>query len=316
MSLKIYSNERNGSYGAILRAEDQTDNSLMHYRTGGEKKGVRRWQNKDGSYTPEGRQHYADMYGWGKERKNQEPKTDTEQKKKLAGTETNNDKPIGNKRSGTEPNGDRADRSGHSKPSAKSSAYRRAEHEVQELGAKAKDKAHNAIIDATMAGGGAALLQSAYTVMKYNEASGLRQTLIGLQSGLLTKGQTLSTVANQVRGAVNYAGDFLKNGFDMIGKIAGGTAATSVLAGSQANALSILGTVGVAALGAGVVTSAAIAAYCGIRYAMKKRNLKKTKNAKLSHADESNDAEILDALSDEMKLALLMVIDEIIAQAA
>jgi len=39
---------------------------LMHYRVGGEKKGVRRWQNEDRTLTPAGREHYAEMYGWGK----------------------------------------------------------------------------------------------------------------------------------------------------------------------------------------------------------------------------------------------------------
>lgn len=43
-------------------------NSLMHYRRGGEVKGVRRWQNEDGSYTPAGYEHYAEMYGWTKRR--------------------------------------------------------------------------------------------------------------------------------------------------------------------------------------------------------------------------------------------------------
>ena len=42
---------------------------LMHHRVGGEKKGVRRWQNKDGSYTPEGYLHYKEMYGWGDRQK-------------------------------------------------------------------------------------------------------------------------------------------------------------------------------------------------------------------------------------------------------
>ena len=41
-------------------------NSLRHYRVGGEKKGVRRWQNEDRTLTPAGREHYAEMYGWGK----------------------------------------------------------------------------------------------------------------------------------------------------------------------------------------------------------------------------------------------------------
>lgn len=60
---KLYFNR--GS-GFTLIPKDLADSSfLMHYRVGGEKKGVRRWQNKDGSFTPEGYQHYKEMYGWG-----------------------------------------------------------------------------------------------------------------------------------------------------------------------------------------------------------------------------------------------------------
>jgi hypothetical protein len=53
--------------GPVLCTKEFADEySLMHYRRGGEKKGKRRWQNPDGSYTPEGYKHYAEMYGWGK----------------------------------------------------------------------------------------------------------------------------------------------------------------------------------------------------------------------------------------------------------
>ena len=61
-----------GRRGLFLISSDCQDASfLMHYRVGGEKKGVRRWQNKDGSYTPEGYQHYKEMYGWGHGNKGQ-----------------------------------------------------------------------------------------------------------------------------------------------------------------------------------------------------------------------------------------------------
>ena len=53
----------------ILCSVDQPSKYLAHYRTKGSKNGVRRWQNKDGSYTTEGYQHYAEMYGWGKRKK-------------------------------------------------------------------------------------------------------------------------------------------------------------------------------------------------------------------------------------------------------
>ena len=59
----------------ILCTKEAADNYLAHYRRGGEKKGVRRWQNKDGSYTPEGYKHYAEMYGWGQKRNSTNRKT-------------------------------------------------------------------------------------------------------------------------------------------------------------------------------------------------------------------------------------------------
>ena len=43
---------------------------LMHHGVKGQKHGVRQWQNKDGSYTPEGYQHYKEMYGWGEKKGN------------------------------------------------------------------------------------------------------------------------------------------------------------------------------------------------------------------------------------------------------
>lgn len=50
----------------ILVANETPDQqTLMHWRTKGSKNGVRRYQNLDGSLTPEGYQHYKEMYGWG-----------------------------------------------------------------------------------------------------------------------------------------------------------------------------------------------------------------------------------------------------------
>ena len=69
MSLILSSyEERNDSlaHGVVLCTKEETENSLMHYRVGGEKKGVLRWQDKDGNITPAGYKHYAEMYGWGK----------------------------------------------------------------------------------------------------------------------------------------------------------------------------------------------------------------------------------------------------------
>lgn len=68
MRLQLVRNQQNDSlyaYGVALSSDEKSGHSLMHYRVGGEKKGVRRWQNKDGSYTSAGYQHYKDMYGWG-----------------------------------------------------------------------------------------------------------------------------------------------------------------------------------------------------------------------------------------------------------
>lgn len=43
----------------ITGEEHADDHSLMHYRTKGSKNGIRRFQNEDGSLTPEGRIHYG-----------------------------------------------------------------------------------------------------------------------------------------------------------------------------------------------------------------------------------------------------------------
>ena len=59
--------ERTLSHGAVLCTRESLDeHHLVHYRTKGSKNGVRQYQNEDGSLTPEGYRHYADMYGWGK----------------------------------------------------------------------------------------------------------------------------------------------------------------------------------------------------------------------------------------------------------
>lgn len=50
----------------LCTKEYADEHTLQHYRVGGERKGVRRWQDKEGNLTEAGRQHYADMYGWGK----------------------------------------------------------------------------------------------------------------------------------------------------------------------------------------------------------------------------------------------------------
>jgi hypothetical protein len=56
----------------ILCAKETADDYLMHHGVKGMKRGVLRWQNKDGSLTPEGYKHYAEMYGWGKKLKKAE----------------------------------------------------------------------------------------------------------------------------------------------------------------------------------------------------------------------------------------------------
>ena len=55
---------RSLSHGAVLCTEDEA--FLMHYRVGGEKTGIRRWQDESGRLTKAGYEHYAEMYGWGK----------------------------------------------------------------------------------------------------------------------------------------------------------------------------------------------------------------------------------------------------------
>lgn len=70
MKLVLYTNDEADhclAHGAIMCLKEQLDEPfLMHYRVGGEKKGVRRWQDKDGSLTPAGLEHYREMYGCGK----------------------------------------------------------------------------------------------------------------------------------------------------------------------------------------------------------------------------------------------------------
>jgi len=48
-----------------MTREEADQQSLMHYRTKGSRNGVRRYQDANGNLTSEGRQHYAEMYGWG-----------------------------------------------------------------------------------------------------------------------------------------------------------------------------------------------------------------------------------------------------------
>lgn len=51
----------------LCTREEAGERCLMHYRTPGSKNGERRYQNPDGSLTPEGYQHYKEMYGWGEQ---------------------------------------------------------------------------------------------------------------------------------------------------------------------------------------------------------------------------------------------------------
>lgn len=52
----------------VLVSREEKENYLMHYRTKDSKNGVRRYQTKDGKLTPEGYQHYKEMYGWGEKK--------------------------------------------------------------------------------------------------------------------------------------------------------------------------------------------------------------------------------------------------------
>lgn len=79
--------EENSS-GIVLCTKEYADEQfLMHYRVGGEVNGRRRWQNADGSYTAAGRQHYAEMYGWGKFRANRAEKKATKYQSKASKAE-------------------------------------------------------------------------------------------------------------------------------------------------------------------------------------------------------------------------------------
>lgn len=70
MELILYTREEMEetlSHGAILCTQEWADDYLMHWRTKGSKNGVRRYQDESGRLTPEGYQHYAEMYGWNKQ---------------------------------------------------------------------------------------------------------------------------------------------------------------------------------------------------------------------------------------------------------
>ena len=67
----------------LVTREDLENRSLAHYRTPGSKNGIRRWQNEDGSLTPEGRIHY----GVGEARKKGEGSEPKETKEKSSKSE-------------------------------------------------------------------------------------------------------------------------------------------------------------------------------------------------------------------------------------
>ena len=68
MELILYTSEEMDAtlaHGAFLCTPEQADEYyLMHWRTKGSKNGIRRYQDESGRLTPEGYQHYAEMYGW------------------------------------------------------------------------------------------------------------------------------------------------------------------------------------------------------------------------------------------------------------
>lgn len=235
---------------------------LKHYRVGGEKKGVRRWQNEDRTLTPAGRDHYAEMYGWGKNKKDR-------------GSDS---------KSGTQ--------------NKESKELKSAKAEVKHYVQQAKDRAKEAVDHAVAIGTGGALIQTAYAVAKYNTANPLVKALVD---------RTAPTFGDKIKAF----GDFVTKGADMFSKIFQGTTPERLLGPNPtlADVIPMGGDLVLGALGAGLITSAAVAVYSGVRSALSKRKVKK-----LSHASEEPlTLADLDALDEEETVALLMVFDEMLS---
>ena len=85
MSLVLCSREeesRSLAHGILMVTPDQADDYLMHWRTKGSKNGIRLYQYKDGSLTPEGYIHYG--VGQGNKKRQKAEKYEEKNAKKAA----------------------------------------------------------------------------------------------------------------------------------------------------------------------------------------------------------------------------------------
>lgn len=225
----------------ILCSVDQANRYLSHHGIKGQKRGVRRWQNEDGSYTSEGYQHYAEMYGWGKRK-----------------TPAHLDK------------------------------------QAKKYGMMAEEGvAKTAVVGGTGAAvAGATYLSSVATKVVSNALANSTPSSIVTEVQYLLRAAHLNSVAKEIEDFAVFTGR--------------------------------IGEVATAACLAGTITIASIAAYFKVRSALQKRKLNKmiandalkkyASESTVKHSDdgELTGADVLDSLSDEQKLAVLMMIDEIL----
>lgn len=212
---------------------------MSHHGVKGQKHGVRRWQNEDGSYTSAGYAHYAEMYGWGKKKN---PK---------------------------------------------------------QLDADAKRHTENAKLAVKAAG--AASLPTVLTTT----ALGVTQYAANAKSAALT-----AAVSDNVTNITQKLWNMIEaSRYANIAEEAGNLRAfTGIIGGSVA-----------AACVAGAVSLGAVAAFCKARSALQKRKLNKLiaedeqKNS-MKHSDhgETTASDLLDSLTDDQKLAVVMAIDAVL----
>lgn len=265
----------------LCSKEEADERSLMHYRVGGEKKGRRRWQNKNGSYTPEGYKHYAEMYGWGKRQKSSGEHDAASQKARSSGQDTSSKE--------SETSGTAA-----SAPARSSDANDVRARKAGKLSAKL-----TAATAGTFAGSAVGMRLASEVASIYH----LKAVDFGTQASTMAT-QTINDVAQKLF-AQGQAIQATKGAY---------------LFNSAAEAISILGTAAVAAFGIGAIGMGAVAAYSKARSALQKRKLSKEAEIariddedELKHADEERTmADLLDELNDGQKLAVMLMIESIL----
>lgn len=223
----------------VLCTREEAENSLSHHGVKGQKHGVRRWQNKNGSYTSEGYKHYAEMYGWGKKK------------------------------------------------------------DPTQLDKEAKEN-----------------IKNAGEVAKITVATAA--PVVGTM--MVTKAMQTAQLAAANAHHIKVAHAQLMGNIEEIlwhGSKANEFEKLAQLFGDTTTMVGALGGLVVAGLAIGTVSFAAASAYKKVRSALEKRKINKRivddalKNA-VKHSDDDEDvsaADILDSMSDEQKLAVVMVID-------